>query len=262
MRRDIRVLIVEEDPFAINWMALLLARDWRTQVISETGDISEAIKQIKKSPERIDLILLDADFVNPQIILKIQGSLKNHKETKILVVGNLPMPDVWKQVSEKPRMVGYILKSEIKYSLAWAVDFATDDQWVITPGVQNISDFEETITPGNILVLDGRHPINNLTNHEAEVARMALIFSMERRELSDELGVSDDWGYGLVSALYKKLGLEEVLSGEVEQTSYLGNHPAVLERMKFITKELQHSKKARDMETLAFHLLTMPEISH
>ena len=66
------------------------------------------------------------------------------------------------------------------------------------------------------------YPIIILKNHQTEVGRLALIFSMERRELSDELGVSDNWGYGLVSALYKKLGLEEILSSEVE--------PALLSR--------------------------------
>ena len=35
MVNDIRVVIVEDDPFARNWMALLAARDLRTRVIGE-----------------------------------------------------------------------------------------------------------------------------------------------------------------------------------------------------------------------------------
>lgn len=261
MRTDIRVSIIEEDPFAMNWMAMLLARDWRTKVVNESRTIYGLLKNLENGLEHTDLILLDADLINPKSVQKFQKELKNHRNTNILVVGNLASRVVWKTISKELYVSGYILKSEINYSLAWAADLAADGHWVATPGVQAVANELASRMPENSLILDGRRSINNLTVHELEVARMALIFSMERRELSDELGVSNDWGYGLVSALYKKLGLEEVLSREVEPASYLGTHPAVLERVQFITNELKLSKKARDLETLAFHMITMPEIS-
>ena len=261
MRAEIRVSIIEEDPFALNWMAMLLARDWRTRIINESETVCQLLKSLKNDLEHTDLILVDADLINSRIIQKFQNTLKNWGNTKILVTGNLASQNVWKYISRVPLISGYILKSEINYSLAWAVDLATEGYWVVTPGVQFLANKLAMVLPQNSLVLDGRRTINNLTDHEIKVARMALIFSMERRELSDELGVSNDWGYGLVSALYKKLGLEEVLSGEVEPSSYLGTHPTVLERVQFITNELQLSKKAKDLETLAFHMITMPEIS-
>ena len=43
MQKDIRVLIVEDDPYARDLMALLLTRDWRTQVIGELGKKEEVI---------------------------------------------------------------------------------------------------------------------------------------------------------------------------------------------------------------------------
>lgn len=260
VRREIRVFIIEEDPFAIHWMALILARDWRTQLTGEALSIANALEQIRNSNERIDLLLLDADLATPSGLLKLKDGLKSHRETRILLVGNRPNLTVWKAASQQPLFVGYILKEEIRFSLAWAADFATDGHWVATPAVQDLAIGQDIHLPEGWLVMDGRREITNFTPHETDVARLALIFSMERRELADELSISDDWGYGLVTTLYKKLGLEELLTGEVESSVYLGNHPAVSERLNAILAGLKRSKKAKDLETLAFHLLTMPEL--
>jgi hypothetical protein len=96
--------------------------------------------------------------------------------------------------------------------------------------------------------------------HEAEVARLALIFSMERREIADEINITTDWSYGLVSAIYKKLGAEEILSGEVKPEEYLGDHPLILKYFQQIISQVGTSHKHRDMKTLAFHILTVPEV--
>jgi len=260
VRREIRVFIIEEDPFAIHWMALILARDWRTQVTGEALNIAEALEQIRNNEERIDLLLLDADLATPSGLQKIKDGLKSHHETRILLVGNSTSSAAWKATNQNPLLVGYILKEEIRFSLAWAADFATDGHWVATPAVQNMASDQGRHLPDGWLVIDGRREISNFTQHEMDVARLALIFSMERRELADELSISDDWGYGLVTTLYKKLGLEELLTGEVEPSAYLGSHPAINERLEAILVGLKHSKKAKDLETLAFHLLTMPEL--
>jgi hypothetical protein len=109
-------------------------------------------------------------------------------------------------------------------------------------------------------MLEGRYAVQNLTPHQAHVARLAFLFSMERRDLADELGVTEDWGYGLVSAVYEKIGLKDILSGDVDLSGYLGHHELLTSHFEQIKETSKGSGKARDMETLAFHLLTMPEM--
>lgn len=41
MPKDIRVMIIEPFDFSRHWMALLLARDWRTRVVGEMGKIED-----------------------------------------------------------------------------------------------------------------------------------------------------------------------------------------------------------------------------
>jgi hypothetical protein len=157
--------------------------------------------------------------------------------------------------------VGYILKGEICYSLAWAVVLADKEHIVITPGLTDFFIKNYTLPPGS-LILDGREPIANFSKTELERARMAFIFSMERHEMANELGISEDFSYGVVSALYDRLGLDDVLSGDVDPEQYFGNHPAVINYLKLTLEHLKRtgSKKAKNKETLAFHLFTMPYI--
>ena len=64
MKKDIRVLIVEDDAYARDLMALLLTRDWRTQVIGEVGQKEELGDFINHHQGPVDLIILDTE--NPR----------------------------------------------------------------------------------------------------------------------------------------------------------------------------------------------------
>jgi len=61
-----------------------------------------------------------------------------------------------------------------------------------------------------------------------------------------------------VSSIYKKLGLDELLAGEVDPAAYLGDSALILSHLRGIVSQLNGSPKARDIETLAFHVFTLP----
>lgn len=254
MKKEARVLIVEDDPFALNWMALLLARDWRTCVVGETTSLEGVRAALNREGEKPNFILLNANLLT--------GA---HEWEKLAALaGSLPVLLVGKHAEGAAHInpfrgfCGYILKAEIRHAISWAVALSEPAQWVITPSVE--AHIRRASPPAHVLVMDGRKSIHQLTEHEAEVARMALIFSMERRELSDEIKISEDWSYGLVSAIYRKLGLEEILSGEVSPTEYLGKAFAENPRFQEILHHAGRARKKNDLETLAFHILCMPEI--
>lgn len=64
----------------------------------------------------------------------------------------------------------------------------------------------------------------------------------------------------MVSELYESLGLANLASGEETSLMLLQDDPKITRKLNKIIKDLGHSKKARDLETLAFHLLTLPII--
>ena len=153
--------------------------------------------------------------------------------------------------------------------MAWAVSLATESHIVITPGVRNLLG-KTTPLPSGTLILDGRKPIAiegfGFNEIEKKRSRMVFIFSMERHEFADEEGISEDYAYGVVSALFERIGLndliEDILKGENELENYFRDYSAVMEHLKQTLEHLEKtsSKKAKDKETLAFHLLTLPEI--
>jgi hypothetical protein len=57
------------------------------------------------------------------------------------------------------------------------------------------------------------------------------------------------------------LGLNELAQDQENIIAYLEDDPVIKAHIDEILAELGTSKKAKDLETLAFHILTLPEIS-
>ena len=75
---DIQLIILEDDPFARNWMALLAARDWRTRLVGEFDQPLKVIPVLHQKASFVDVILMDTDIPGgedwiPQILGAISG---------------------------------------------------------------------------------------------------------------------------------------------------------------------------------------------
>ena len=262
----IHVLLLEDDFAARNMMELLLRRDWRTKVTKAAKnpeELSVILDGVRKHKERIDLILIDTDIpLDPYHWMSDALSHLDQKTpvTPVLFSGIKPDAKV-ARMRARSNFAGYILKDEIRFSLAWAVVLAADHRIIVTPGTYELYGRENPL-PHGTLILDGRRPIAGFTEQDAERARMALIFSMQRHEMADELGTSEDYSYGIVSSLFEKMGLNELFNGDVKPEQFFETHPAVHPHLEKIIEHVHRttSKKAVDIETLAFHFLTLPEI--
>ena len=78
MYKDIRVLIVEDDPYARDLMSLLLTRDWRTRVVGEV-DSKSALKDFISQPgQNIDLVILDTEIPGePELPFELADITRN-----------------------------------------------------------------------------------------------------------------------------------------------------------------------------------------
>jgi hypothetical protein len=133
---------------------------------------------------------------------------------------------------------------------------------VITPGIRPI--LARYAIARDAHVIEGQRIEDLFTRRETDLVRLALIFNLSIRDMADELVLSPEWVSEVVSGVYKKLGLREILAGEIPLDEYFSN-PAVLERCEEITQRSQTKladgrlRKAPWMSTLAFHLLTVPK---
>lgn len=259
--KDILVTILEDDIFSRNWMSLLLVRDWRTRLVGEFTSLVDLCTFLDQENQNFDIIILDVDFLGDEINVAslCEKLIQKQHPVKVLLIGVNANHRFLSALSEE-LVCGYVLKEEVGYSLSWVISFIFDGQWVLTPSVVAMANQMNYMLPKNKTIIKGRLSIPGFTDHEAEVARMAIIFSIGRRDLADELKISEQWSYGLVSEIYSKLGLTEILSGEEDLFSYIGENKVIRNHFEEILEQLDTSKKARDLETLAYHLITMPDI--
>lgn len=280
MSKEVNVLIVEDDYCARSWMQMLLRRDWRTRIVGEVNcpqELARVLQDLNSHSEKIDLVLIDTEIPHDDRWLNevLRHLAKHNPKTMILFIGVTPDLQVVRLISQ-PNCGGYILKDEIRDSLAWAVSLATEKHLIITPGVAGLCEGSHLLTAGT-LILNGQHPIARFSKRDAEAARMAFMISMERADLADEMRISVNYSYGLISALYKKMGLKDILQGNDEPVKDFVHHPAIKKHLSQAIEKLQKVKKEnaasqndenqdvacpkiKDQETLAFHLLTLPEI--
>lgn len=261
MAKDILVSLLSDDLFSLNWMSLLLVRDWRTRVFTEGELISPLEDDESRSIQHVDIVVADLDsFIqNLNLFSNLNRYLDENPSILVVGVGSRIEPMFFQRIPSQ-NIGGYLLKSEISSSLGWAVSFANEGALVFTPGTHQAAYNLGFISPKPVKVVKSRiYP--GMTERQSEIARLAIIFSVGRRDLADELKISDQWSYGVVSELYEKLGLNELAQDKDLILATFENDPTIKIHIEEILAELGTSKKARDLETLAFHILTLPEIS-
>jgi DNA-binding NarL/FixJ family response regulator len=266
MNREIRVLIVEDDPYARDLMAMMLARDWRTRVVGELGSGTEAeISEFFNKPaNHIDLVILDtetpADPYWPARAAEIL--LKAQNPPALLYTCTRPDGGNLERLPT-PKRGGYLVKSEIQYALASAVCLAAGGDWVVTPGILDLAN--QLNLPKKTVMLSGDVPTVHFTRRENDLLRLGILFNLSQRDIADELVVSTDFVSEIMGQIYEKLGLHEILAGEVSMEEYFTDE-TVLARCKSILKRApgvaqdKTLRKAPWMATLAFHLMTAPKM--
>ena len=264
MAKDIQVLIIEDDPYARDLMTLLLTRDWRTRVVGEISNQHELRDFIEEFHPPVDVVILDTEIPGepdmPFVLTEILGQLP--KKPVILYTATQPDGRILDRLVQIG-FGGYVIKSELLYALGSAVAAVSRGDCVFTPSVQPIAARYAIACEAHIY--QGSRIEDVFTRRESELVRLALIFNLSIRDMADELVLSPEWVSEVVSGIYKKLGLREILAGEVSLDEYFDD-PAVLERCQEITQRTQKKladgrlRKAPWMSTLAFHLLTNPRV--
>lgn len=156
------------------------------------------------------------------------------------------------------------MKEEINHSLAWAVDLPARGFFIVTPGTLTFHDPQNKGDSRFGRSLNGKKSPYKLNDQDLEVARLAFLFSLERRDMMDEKAWKENKVYDQVSNIYEKLGIKDLLKdlkpGGPIPASFLDGEPEILEHFKEIVGQSQGNRKKGD-GTLAFHIVTTPVIS-
>ena len=257
MIRETRAYIIDADPFSRRWSSLLLARDWRSRVLGDAATLKEAWSFLTNPTNLINLVIVDARLFEANRAaghsLEELGRLPG--KPRVLLLSHRPVLSIFNQLPF-PGFSGYLLKEEISDSLAWAADYADGNRWAVTPGILAL--LEEHHLYPHLIVLDGHVSFPGLTPNQLAFARQAVLYSMERGDLSDENNLDDDWTYTKISEIYEILGVNDLLSGEEKPETLFGETLPQLPRFQMILRKALEQNQKKTKESLAFHILTRP----
>lgn len=264
MQKELNVIIVEDDPYARDFMSMLLRRDWRTRVVGEFSSLSsmELKLALRSQSTRVDILLLDTEVANdenwPAKVVQMTRALP--RPPLIVFTCTAPEPHILERILAA-QGGGYLAKNEILYALATALTEAAKGQFVITPGVLIVAGRLEL--PKHTLIMDGSMPVANFTAREKDLTRLGLLFNLAQRDIADDLIISTDFVAEVMGQVYEKLGVRQILDGEKNLESFFQDEK-LQERCREILEQYaangsRSGRKAPGMSTLAFHLLTVPE---
>lgn len=265
MAKKIRVLIVEDDRYALEMMSLLLRCDWRTQVIGKIAQMAVRPEQLQAF--QADLILVGGD--DPEQEDRLSGILDQlhtiHPQSKIVYAARQASPTLLDRFAV-PGFFGYLLKAEIAYSLVWALVLAARGEWVITPGLSILAREQQFSFRHQPVILDGTQPIAGLTAAEAETARQAYLFSVSTRWLKNLEGRRGEFPEALqvhMQRAYQELGMQAILRGEIEPGHYFANQDHL---MSFFSDQFtlmwQSARSEQKKDLFAYYLLTVPQLHY
>lgn len=263
MLKNVRVLIIEDDIYAQNMMAMLLARDWRTRVVGEISSHTSMRELTAFSDQRIDVAVIDSEVPgDPQRPFALaKEMLQWSKPPRLLFTATHVHEEFLTHAARLPGFAGLLLKEEVLFALASAVVQAAAGEVVLTPGVEPVA--RRVHFTGEPWIVSGANPTEGFTRREREIALLGILFNLNQRDVSDELSVSQYWVSEAISKAYEKLGLHEILSGEQQVDDYFDDE-IVRDHCRDVLDRPANAngaaRKAPWMATLAFHLLTRPQI--
>jgi len=259
VHKDIRVLLVEDDCYARDLMALLLTRDWRTRVVAAVTDRQELSLYLAKHDAKVDVVVMDIEIPDePELAFKLAEMTQSLAlAPAILYTATKSSPQTAERLMASARG-SYVLKGELFYGLASAIAMVVAGHRVITPGIERwVNSWE---IRDSMYVFDGREMLARFTPREREMVRLGLIYNLSTRDIADELVLSAGWVSEIMSIIYQKLGMRDILSGYTPLENYFIDEAVLAHCKKILNSNENKGPKAPWMATLAFHLLTMPDI--
>ena len=261
MQSPYNIVVIEDDTYALHMMGMLLARDWRTRIMDEIsggealGEISKRLAKFVRDQIPIDLVIIDSEMPGEtQKPLAIAGLFQKMSPRPALVfTATRSDPVFLKQAAALPNFSGYLLKSEVMFSLAEAAVRASTKAIVTTPGMEGA--LRQLFPTRDIHVVCSDDPFSALSAREKDIARLGILYNLAEQDLADELLIEPSYVANVMSTLYEILGVHEIARGEKSPAEFFED-PVILVKIERFLPGGTLRRRAANLPAIAFHLLT------
>lgn len=258
--KPIRTIVISEDPFSSATINLLLAKDWRTQVILTEKSITDLINN-KHRISAVDILVADIqkDLRNVEKTL-IQDS--HHIWSKAKKV--LLLTDDLIRLSKDALSLwsgGILLKREIGFCFAWALEYINKHFWVMTPTIDELLSKQSIQPPNNSLKLSNQNFLLPLSKRQKEAAILNIILGLDHQTLANTMGITRGSSYGLISSIYEKLEISDLLQGKSDIFDYIPTSSDIKQNVDKICLTVMNkgSTQINQKNGLVFHIVTCPQ---
>jgi DNA-binding NarL/FixJ family response regulator len=190
---NLKVLVMDTDFYAQHAINSFLAWDRRTRVTNLSETLQEMWNYLKRTPiaELPDVVLLEADHIGTpaQVMEHIQSLKKLVEGVRIICLAQIANGELVEAAAEAGAD-GFLLKQEVRFQIAWAIVYALEHDFIITPAIAKASAnrFHHRIFHASILPEMRKFP--ELTARIRQALKLCVLDGMPAHLAADEMGIS------------------------------------------------------------------------
>ncbi len=218
---NLKVLVYDPDYYALNAINSYLAWDRRTRVKAMCDTLEAMWSYLDHTPvaELPDVVVIDADHLGgphalADIIQRLQETVK---DVKIVCLSQTAEPTLIEVAAESGARA-FLLKQEVQLRIAWALVYALERQFVITPGVHRAASgiFNSRIFHAVPLPEQREYP--EMTDRIQQALRLCVVEGMPAHLAADEMGISLHTIRGYIKEGYRILEAYDETEYPVDMT--------------------------------------------
>lgn len=190
---NLKVLIMDSDYYALQAINSYLAWDRRTRVTWMAENLNEMWSYINRTPlaELPDVVVLDSDHAGGADSLHYHVERLRQKIKDVIIICMARVADVKAvEAAADAGARGYLLKDDVRLQIAWAIVYALDHDFIISPGVERTG--EQVFNPrlNHAMVLPRRREYPELTERIRQAIELCVVKGMPAHLAADEMGIS------------------------------------------------------------------------
>jgi DNA-binding NarL/FixJ family response regulator len=190
---NLKVLVMDSDYYALQAINSYLAWDRRTRVIALNESIDEMWRFIDRAPaaEHPDIVVLDANHLGGAAGLRATVDRLRRRVSGALVIFLAQTPEAALiEAAADIGARGFLLKGEVRLQIAWAIVYALDHDFIITPGVAKAAEsaFHPRLQQASTLPKRREYP--ELTDRIRQAIELCVVKGMPAHLAADEMGIS------------------------------------------------------------------------
>ncbi len=190
---NLKVLVMDTDFYALQSINGYLAWDRRTRVTHLSESLDEMWATIEDTPlaEMPDVVVIDADHVGgPDSLRGIIQRLKAQIEDVSIICLAQFADTALVEAAAEAQANGYLLKQEVRYQIAWAIVYATHNDFIVTESIHKACEdvFNTRVFHATVLPEQRQYP--ELTDRIRQAIQLCVVDGMPAHLAADEMGIS------------------------------------------------------------------------